>query len=119
MSYAAALRRELSARNLQFAKKNVLLHRESYGAVPAVAYIPCETTHGNFQAASYKEILNQSAWSCRFNKVHSQKKSLPAADHGRWKELDSCDSSDALLMNVFCYPDVLKSLHLRALLNLD
>ena len=41
------------------------------------------------------------------------------AEHGRWKELDSCNSSDALLMNVFCYPKVLESAHLRALLNLD
>jgi hypothetical protein len=119
MSYAAALRRELSHLNLQFAKKNALQHRESYGSVPAVAYIPCETAHGNFHPSSYKAIMAEAAWSCRFNKVHSQKKSLPAAEHGRWKELDSCNSSDALLMNVFCYPKVLESQAVRALLNVD
>src|SRR5437764_14770176 len=118
MSYSAALRRELSARNIAFAKSNSLLHRESYGAVPAVAYVPCDSSHGNFHPASYKAILSNADWNCRFNKVHSQKKSLPAAEHGRWKELDSCNSSDALLMNVFCYPRVLESSHLRALLNL-
>jgi hypothetical protein len=118
LSYAAALRRELSHRNLQFAKRHALQHCESYGAVPAVAYIPCETAHGNFHSASYQAIISQPAWNCRFDKVHSQKKSLPAAEHGRWKELDSCNSSDALLMNVFCYPRVLQSSHLRALLNL-
>jgi len=32
---------------------------------------------------------------------------LPKADH-RWRELDSCMSSNALLMNVFCYPRCLK-----------
>src|SRR4051812_29093308 len=114
MSYAASLRRELSHRNLAFAKKYVLQHCESYGSIPAVAYIPCEASHGNFHHASYQAILKDPAWSCRFDKVHSQKKSLPAAQHGRWKELDSCNSSDALLMNVFCYPDVLQSLHLCA-----
>src|SRR4051812_1258421 len=119
MSYAAALRRELSARNVEFAKKHALLHRESYGAVPAIAYIPCATSHGNFHSTSYKAILKNPAWSCRFDKVHSQKKSLPAPEHGRWKELDSCNSSDALLMNVFCYPHVLDSVAVRALLNLD
>jgi hypothetical protein len=118
MSYAAALRLELSHRNLAFAKRYALLHRESYGAVPAVAYVPCETSHGNFHSDSYKAILKEPAWACRFDKVHSQKKSLPAAEHGRWKELDSCNSSDALLMNIFCYPQVLESSHLRALLNL-
>lgn len=118
MSYAAALRRELSHRNIAFAKKYTLQHRETYGSVPAITYVPCERSHGNFHSASYQAILKDPAWACRFDKVHSQKKSLPTADHGRWKELDSCNSSDALLMNVFCYPGVLKSLHLRALLNL-
>ncbi len=119
MSYSAALRRELSIRNLEFAKKHALAHRESYGTAPTIAYIPCENTHGNFHSASYKAITKDPAWACRFDKVHSQKKSLPAADHGRWKELDSCNSSDALLMNVFCYPRVLESRELGALLNLD
>src|SRR3954468_5593137 len=118
MSYAASLRRELSERNLEFAKKYALLHRESYGAVPAIAYVPCETSHGNFHSTSYEAILKDPAWSCRFDKVHSQKKSLPVSDHGRWKELDSCNSSDALLMNVFCYRRVLESAAVRSLLNL-
>jgi hypothetical protein len=120
MSYAAALRRELSQRNIAFAKKNALLHSESYGAVPAVAYPPNaeSNSHGNFHRSSYQAIMQCAGWSCRFDKVHSQKKSLPAAEHGRWKELDSCNSSDALLMNVLCYPRVLESSHLRALLNL-
>jgi hypothetical protein len=40
-------------------------------------------------------------------KVHTQaRQSLPASDHGRWRELDSCTSSDALLMNIFCHPQV-------------
>src|SRR3954470_14129981 len=118
MSYAAALRRELSQRNIAFAKKNGLLHSESYGAVPAVAYVPCVASHGNFHTSTYKAILKDAAWSCRFDKVHSQKKSLPPAEHGRWKELDSCNSSDALLMNVFCYRRVLESAAVRSLLNL-
>jgi hypothetical protein len=41
-------------------------------------------------------------------KVHSHARaSLPREDR-RWRELDSCNSSDALLMNVFCYPGTLK-----------
>src|SRR5207253_10958572 len=109
-----------SHRNLKFAKLQNLVFRESYGVVPAIAYPPDlgNRTHGNFHRASYQAILKNADWNCRFDKVHSQKKSLPAAEHGRWKELDSCNSSDALLMNVFCYPRVFHYERLRALLNL-
>ena len=34
-------------------------------------------------------------------------------------ELDSCASSDALLMNIFCYPGVLRDERVRAVLGLD
>ena len=40
--------------------------------------------------------------------------SLPRQDR-RWRELDSCNSSDALLMNIFCFPGTLKD---GAVLNL-
>ncbi|HKW76561.1 MAG TPA: hypothetical protein VJN64_13615 [Terriglobales bacterium] len=41
--------------------------------------------------------------------MHAQARhSLPRAER-RWRELDSCTSSDALLMNVFCCPGVCRS----------
>lgn len=40
-------------------------------------------------------------------KVHTLgRRSFPATDRGRWMELDTCTSSDALLMNIFCHPSV-------------
>ncbi len=33
-----------------------------------------------------------------------------------WKELDCSNSSDALLMNIFCFPEVMESRSIRALL---
>jgi hypothetical protein len=49
-------------------------------------------------------------WKKRLAKVHtSGKRHLPITERGRWMELDSCMSSDALLMNVFCYPGALRS----------
>ena len=36
-----------------------------------------------------------------------------------WRELDSSMSSDALLMNVFCYPNLLSRPHLTSLLGVD
>ncbi|MCU1283835.1 MAG: hypothetical protein JWO13_185 [Acidobacteriales bacterium] len=116
--YSAALRRELSQRNLEYAKKQSLVYCESYGSTPTIAYPRTQAGHGNFYKSSYKAIVGNAEWSCRFNKVHSQRKALPVSDHGPWKELDSSNSSDALLMNVFCYPGVLQSESLRALLNI-
>lgn len=49
-------------------------------------------------------------WARRFEKVHaSGKRSLPKPQFDlkrRWRELDSSMSSDALLMNIFCTPEV-------------
>lgn len=108
--YAALLRKELSERNRSFAQKYGLGHRESFGSPPTVAYEPDESRkrHGNFLNASYRAILANEEWKRRFSKTHSQSRALPPAGHGAWKELDSCNSSDALLMNVFCCPNVLK-----------
>jgi len=52
-------------------------------------------------------------------KVHSQAdRALPKSDC-IWKELDSSMSSDALLMNIFCYPGVTKRRELSLLLGTE
>jgi hypothetical protein len=105
--YAGALRRELAARNREFARE--LPHVESYGNDPVVVYCPVEGAHGNFYGPAYEAILGRPAWAKRLNKVHAQGKALPRwteEPQRKWCELDSCMSSDALLMNVFCTPGV-------------
>src|SRR5258708_40368135 len=53
-------------------------------------------------------------------KVHpGARRSLPRRGQGRWRELDSCVSSDALLMSVFCYPRVLARAEVRSTLGLE
>lgn len=106
--YVSALRQELIARNTSYASLNFLPHVTSYGELPVVVYeqSECGRYHGNFIAASYRAILRRPEWRKRLQKVHSQgRRSLPAKD-GPWRELDSSLSSDALLMNIFCYPGV-------------
>lgn len=106
--FASSLRRELCVRNETFAKENGFAHVLSYGSLPVVVYSPEENGggHGNFLAASYAEMVKHPQWARRLEKIHAQaKRSLPHADR-RWRELDSCMSSDALLMNVFCYRGV-------------
>ena len=79
----------------------------------------CGRLHGNFIAASYRTILRRPEWRKRLQKVHSQgKRSLPAKD-GSWRELDSSLSSDALLMNIFCYPGVTRRREVCRILGLE
>lgn len=61
-------------------------------------------SHGNFLNASYDAICGNPEWERRLHKTHSQRNALPKERREEAMELDSCTSSDALLMNVFCYP---------------
>ena len=116
--YASLLRSELCARNALYAAQEHLPHVTSYGTTAVVVYqaSPCGTKHGNFISPSYRALLRRPQWRRRLEKVHSQgERALPKNDRV-WKELDSSMSSDALLMNIFCYPGVTKRRELSLLL---
>ncbi len=115
----ALLRRELCFRAEQYARKNGLPHCLRYGANQVVAFEPHDGGHGNFLPETYAAILANPSWRKRLAKVHSSARTaLPRTDR-RWCELDSCNSSDALLMNVFCHPDTFTSRRVRSLLGSD
>ena len=117
---SAALRQELSLRNRDYARKRGLSACESYGDPPVICYPPSEdeTSHGNFLRESYRQIRANPQWTRRLAKVHTQaRSSLPRIDR-RWRELDSSNSSDALLMNIFCFPGTLKRPSLTRLLGI-
>jgi hypothetical protein len=119
--YACVLRQELIARNSVYATSNLLPHVTSYGELPVVVYqeSECGRHHGNFISASYRAILRRPQWRKRLQKVHAQgRRSLPAGDDV-WRELDSSLSSDALLMNIFCYPAVMRKAEVCAILGLE
>ena len=119
--YVSALRQELIARNSCYASLNLLPHVTSYGELPVVVYqqSECGRHHGNFISASYRAILRRPQWRRRLQKVHTQsRRSLPAKD-GLWRELDSSLSSDALLMNIFCYPGVTRRTEVCRILGLE
>src|SRR3954454_14453998 len=114
--YARLLRRELHERNCKFKAKYRLSGQYSYGSSPVVVYEPAGDRHGNFHCASYQQILANDAWLKRLGKVHtSARVSLPRSDR-KWCELDSSNSSDALLMNVFCYRGILGNRRVLSLL---
>jgi len=108
------LRRELSALARSYAKHHGLPGYASNGEVPAVLFIDYDVIgerwgrrHGNFLDASYERITGDSAWAARLRKTHTQRHALPVEYCDAALEPDSCNSSDALLMNVLCYPGVL------------
>ena len=116
--YASMLRHELCARNVSYAALEQVPHVTSYGEVPVVVYqtSPCGKKHGNFISASYHALTRRPEWGKRLAKVHSSAdRALPKGDCV-WKELDSSMSSDALLMNIFCYPGVTKRKELSSIL---
>jgi len=122
MRFASTLRQELAERALKYAHSRGLQHCLSYGEMPAV-FFPRDDDqvhHGNFTRDSYKAIVTNPAWRRRLTKVHTQgRRWLPPAANGRWMELDSCNSSDALLMNIFCHPGVSRHAGTLAMLGLD
>jgi hypothetical protein len=107
-------------RNAAYATAKELPHVLSYGESPVVVYEPFPegTRHGNFLDASYRAILKRPEWKRRLEKVHTHAaRSLPRGDRV-WRELDSSMSSDALLMNIFCYPRVVERSPLQSLLGI-
>jgi restriction endonuclease-like protein len=119
--FAVLLRQELCARNATYAASQNLPHVTSCGEPPVIVYQPavCWRKHGNFISPSYRAILRRPERHRRLQKVHSQAKyALPGVEY-LWRELDSSMSSDALLMNIFCYPGVTKRREVRLLLGTD
>ena len=101
------LRRDLSARAQRLARTQNLLHDESPGSDPVLIFGRDEQgRHGNFHPASYANICANPQWLRRLAKPHTASRRSVARKDWRWMELDSSNSSDALLMNIFCHPGV-------------
>jgi hypothetical protein len=110
MNWSESLRREISQQARDYAERYSIPCYFSVGQVPTVMFEAYAggTLHGNFLPFSYKAILGKESWKKRLNKPHQQNKAFPIEKRTQAKELDSSNSSDALLMNVFCNPKVLK-----------
>lgn len=119
-SWAEVLRRELSLRNREYANRASLFFRESIGS-RVVCYQASDdlARHGNFLPQSYQAILKKPQWSRRLEKPHTSAHRALPREGWRWRELDSSTSSDALLMNIFCFPGTLKQTRVLSLLGVE
>src|ERR1039458_5566418 len=103
MQGAGNLRRELSVRGQLIAAANGSLHELTTGEMPSVIFGRNENRqHGNFYPASWRNICANPQWASRLAKVHTASRRARPQAAWRWKELDCANSSDALLMNIFC-----------------
>lgn len=104
---AMGLRRELAQRGLAHGERFGC--EIGFGRTPAVLYAEDEAGgHGNFLPASFRRIAANPTWARRLAKVYTGGEYLPRRADRRRGELECATSSDALLMNVFCYPGVLR-----------
>ncbi len=102
---ASLLRRDLNARAQHLATAGRLLHEQTTGSSPSIIFGRDEQSrHGNFHPASYDAICANPEWSRRLTKVHTAHRRVRARADWQWMELDCANSSDALLMNIFCHP---------------
>jgi hypothetical protein len=86
-----------------WAADNSLPHYNSHGSPGVVMFQPHAKGHGNFEAQSWTAIQSNPDWQTRLTKPHPQRRALPEPQAATAAELDSSNSSDALLMNVFCH----------------
>ncbi len=112
------LRWELSQRNTARAARWVA--ETSYSPVPSIVYGENDAgDHGNFLPASYRRILQHAGWKSRLAKVYTGSRFLPRRADRTRRELECANSSDALLMNIFCYPGMLRRPSLCSLLGIE
>ncbi|HMH14097.1 MAG TPA: hypothetical protein VK578_13400 [Edaphobacter sp.] len=104
---ASLLRRDLNARAQHLATTGSLLHEQTTGHEPSIIFgRDDQSRHGNFHPASYTAICANPEWHHRLTKVHTAHRRSRARADWPWMELDCANSSDALLMNIFCHPGV-------------
>lgn len=113
--FAELLRKQLSELAGNYAKRHHLPFDKSPGGVIIFKKDHNKNIHGNFLDSSYRNVLRKERWRVRLEKPHP---SFLDREQ-RVKELDSCNSSDALLMNIFCHPRIGKWKSLKKLLGLS
>ena len=114
------LRAELSLRSQRRAATYGLLHEQTDGHIPSIVFGGDETgRHGNFHPLAYEAIIHTPQWAKRLDKVHTASRRVRVRSNWQWKELDCANSSDALIMNIFCYPQVLASAAVYAMFGVD
>lgn len=100
------LRKEFPDQALQWATANSIPHHLSLGHSPTVLPPTAanRSSHASFHSDSLRAIAANATWANRLKKINARADALPLEMRATPGELDSSSSSDALLMNCFCFP---------------
>jgi hypothetical protein len=106
MNWSGKLRDAIRQSHTSWAAEQGIPYYFSRGRSPTVLFESAAdgSSHGNFHPESWRAIAANPAWETRIRKPHSQPGALPEEKRSSVRELDSSNSSDALLMNCFCFP---------------
>jgi len=99
INHSNNLKKILKFYSVDYAQTNRLPYKEFKSAI---IFCGKNALKNNFHPESYKQIIKNKNWSKRLEKPHSY------FNGSKIKELQSSTSSDALLMNIFCHPKILK-----------
>ena len=104
---ATLLRRDLSARAQHLARTQNLLH-DTHPGIRSHRHLRPRRARPPRQLPPRlrRRICANPDWLRRLTKLHTASRRSRARKDWQWMELDSCNSSDALLMNIFCHPGV-------------
>ena len=105
-NWAGKLKDELRERAMHWAAAQGVLHYSSLGDLPTVLFPIAQdrNSHGNFHPDSWRAIRASDVLARRLEKPHAQAATALPVERAGARELDSSNSSDALLMNCFCFP---------------
>ncbi len=101
MSFSEILRKNLKQSALEYISEHEISGERYQIFDSAIIFQTKEDDYSdnpNFHTKSLKAILNNEDWRVRLAKIHSHFKDGTT-------EMASSNSSDALLMNIFCHPD--------------
>lgn len=116
----SSLRAELSLRSLGFVTTHGFLYERSDGQVSSTIFGHGDDgRHGNFHPLAYQKIRRNPRWARRLEKVHTASKRVRVRSNWRRKELDCANSSDALLMNIFCHPELMQCSNIHSVVGIE
>ncbi len=97
-----------------------MVYETTFGRAEHVIYAGSDDGgHGNFLPAAYRRIVADAGWAQRLEKAYTNGARVPRSGDRRRAELECATSSDALLMNIFCYPGALRRKALCTLLGVE
>lgn len=103
MNFSSELKKSIKTATIEYIKRKNIAETDYLVRGSAIIFKSSEGKNLNFHPKSFSNILEEKSgdWANRLKKKHTHFKD-------ETKEMESSNSSDALLMNIFCHPSFSK-----------